>query len=266
LTTITVTSTLPADRSDAAALVFEYMAATQAENGRPVPDGIAELPAVLRRECTGLQDVYRPPGVFLIADLGGRPVGCAGLSALPGGRTAEVRRLYVRPAHCGNGIARTLMSQAHDHAARHGMTGLEHHSRLVVIQTPVIERIVNRGGDLIRMNRVAHYGRSGLMVSGPIRTGKTTAVTQLGKTAEVMHRHRNPHSRDDIPVIYITVPPAATGKMIAMEWQHYGRWRDHTGGYSSPENRSHADCRVIWRATPMRAQVTLRSRKMVTSR
>ena len=99
--------------------------------------------------------------------------------------------------------------------AAHDEERLEHHSRLVVVQTPVIERIVKRGGDLIRMNRVAHYGRSGLMVSGPARTGKTTAVTQLGKTAEVMHRH--PHSRDDIPVIYITVPPAATGKMIAME-------------------------------------------------
>jgi hypothetical protein len=101
--------------------------------------------------------------------------------------------------------------------ASHDEERLEHHSRLVVVQTPVIERIVKRGGDLIRMNRVAHYGRSGLMVSGPARTGKTTAVTQLGKTAEVMHRRRHPHSRDDIPVIYITVPPAATGKMIAME-------------------------------------------------
>src|SRR5712671_844503 len=101
--------------------------------------------------------------------------------------------------------------------AAHDEERLEHHSRLVVVQTPVIGRIVTQGGDLIRMNRVAHYGRSGLMVSGPARTGKTTAVTQLGKTAEVMHRHRHPHSRDDIPVIYITVPPAATGKMIAME-------------------------------------------------
>jgi len=101
--------------------------------------------------------------------------------------------------------------------AVHDEERLEHHSRLVVVQTPVIERIVKRGGDLIRMNRVAHYGRSGLMVSGPARTGKTTAVTQLGKTAEVMHRHRHPRSRDDIPVIYITVPPAATGKMIAIE-------------------------------------------------
>ncbi len=101
--------------------------------------------------------------------------------------------------------------------AAHDQERLEHHSRLVVVQTPVIERITRRGGDLIRMNRAAHYGRSGLMVSGPARTGKTTAVTQLGKTAEVMHRHRHPHARDDIPVIYITVPPAATGKMIAME-------------------------------------------------
>jgi GNAT superfamily N-acetyltransferase len=125
LATVTVTSAFPASRSgDAAALVFEYMAATQAENGRPVPSGIAGLPAVLRRECSSLQDVYRPPGVFLIAGLAGQPVGCAGLSALPGGRTAEVRRLYVRPAHRGSGIARTLMGHAHDHAARHGMTRL----------------------------------------------------------------------------------------------------------------------------------------------
>src|ERR1700687_2929904 len=103
--------------------------------------------------------------------------------------------------------------------ASHDEERLEYHSRLVVVQTPVIGRIVTQGGNLIRMNRLAHYGRSGLMVSGPPRTGKTTAVIQLGKTVEVPHRHRNPEpgSRDDIPVIYITVPPAATGKMIAME-------------------------------------------------
>jgi GNAT superfamily N-acetyltransferase len=128
VTAVTVTSAFPASRGgDAAALVFEYMAATQAENGRPVPSGVAELPAMLRRECSSLQDVYRPPGVFLIADLAGlagQSAGCVGLAALPGGRTAEVRRLYVRPAHRGKGIARTLMRHAHDHAARHGMTRL----------------------------------------------------------------------------------------------------------------------------------------------
>jgi hypothetical protein len=45
--------------------------------------------------------------------------------------------------------------------AAHDEERLEHHSRLVVVQTPVIGRIVKRGGELIRMNRVAHYGRSG---------------------------------------------------------------------------------------------------------
>jgi hypothetical protein len=71
------------------------------------------------------------------------------------------------------------------------------------------------------MNKNAHYGRCGLMVSGPARTGKTTALTQLGKTVEVIHRRRHPNSSSDIPVIYITVPPAATPKMIAMEFARF---------------------------------------------
>jgi GNAT superfamily N-acetyltransferase len=125
VTNVTVTSAFPAGRSsDAAALVFEYMAATLAESGRTVPSAITELPPVLRRECGTLQDVYRPPGAFLIADLAGQPVGCAGLCALSGGHTAEIRRLYVRPPHRGSGIARTLMSSVHRHAARHGVTRL----------------------------------------------------------------------------------------------------------------------------------------------
>jgi Cdc6-like AAA superfamily ATPase len=59
------------------------------------------------------------------------------------------------------------------------------------------------------------------MVSGPARTGKTTALTQLGKTVEVIHRRRYPRSAGDIPVVYITVPPAATPKMIAMEFARF---------------------------------------------
>ena len=55
--------------------------------------------------------------------------------------------------------------------AAHDEERLEHHSRLVVVQTPVIGRIITQGGNLIRMNRLAQYGRSGLMVSGPARTG-----------------------------------------------------------------------------------------------
>ena len=98
---------------------------------------------------------------------------------------------------------------------------LEHHSRLLVVQTPTIREVVNTGRRLILLNRTAHFGRSGLIVSGPARTGKTTALTQLGKTVEAIHRRRNPYSRSDIPVIYITVPPVATPRMIAMEFARF---------------------------------------------
>jgi hypothetical protein len=98
---------------------------------------------------------------------------------------------------------------------------LDHHSRLLIVQTPTIRDVVNTGRRLVLLNRTAHYGRSGLIVSGPARTGKTTAITQLGKTIEVIHRRRHPRSPGDIPVIYLTVPPAATPRMIAMEFARF---------------------------------------------
>ena len=98
---------------------------------------------------------------------------------------------------------------------------IAHHSRLLVVQTPAVRDVVTTGRRLAHLNRSAHYGRSGLIVSGPARTGKTTAITQLGKTIEVFHRRRHPRSGDDIPVVYITVPPAATPKMIAAEFARF---------------------------------------------
>jgi hypothetical protein len=98
---------------------------------------------------------------------------------------------------------------------------IAHHSRLLVVQTPAVRDVVTTGRRLAHMNRSAHYGRSGLIVSGPARTGKTTAITQLGKTIEVIHRRRYPRCGDDIPVVYITVPPAATPRMIAAEFARF---------------------------------------------
>lgn len=98
---------------------------------------------------------------------------------------------------------------------------IDHHSRLLVVQTPTIRQVITSGRRLVQLNNNTHYGRCGLMVSGPARTGKTTALTQLGKTIEVIHRRRRPRSASDIPVVYITVPPAATPKMIAMEFARF---------------------------------------------
>ena len=98
---------------------------------------------------------------------------------------------------------------------------IAHHSRLLVVQTPAIRDVITTGRRLAHLNKAAHYGRCGLIVSGPARTGKTTAITQLGKTIEVIHRRRHPGSGNDIPVVYITVPPAATPKMIAVEFARF---------------------------------------------
>lgn len=69
MTPATAVSTFPEGRGgDAAALVFEYMAATQAETGLAVPARIGELPAALQRESRDLPAVCCPPGALLIAD------------------------------------------------------------------------------------------------------------------------------------------------------------------------------------------------------
>jgi len=98
---------------------------------------------------------------------------------------------------------------------------IEHHARLLVVQTPAVGEVISQGRRLAHLNRSAHFGRCGLVVSGPARTGKTTAITQLGKTIEVIRRRRYPRPGGGIPVVYITVPPAATPKMIAVEFARF---------------------------------------------
>lgn len=108
---------------DAVELIFEYMAATQAETGHPWPACVDQLPAVLVRECRDLAAAYAPPGTLLLAYCGLQPVGCVGLAAREPAGTAEVKRPYVRPAHRG-GIGAVLMSHAHRLAAERSFTRL----------------------------------------------------------------------------------------------------------------------------------------------
>jgi ribosomal protein S18 acetylase RimI-like enzyme len=109
--------------ADAAALIFEYMAATQAENGQPVPACVEELPPNLKTECRDPHAVYQAPGALLLAYRHGQPIGCIGLKPLHVPAVAEIKRLYVRPAHRG-GVGRLLMEHAHRHARRSGFTRL----------------------------------------------------------------------------------------------------------------------------------------------
>ncbi|MFH8376664.1 TniB family NTP-binding protein [Streptomyces cyaneofuscatus] len=98
---------------------------------------------------------------------------------------------------------------------------LDHHARLQVVATSTVRSTVTCGRRLIILNRGAISARRGLMVSGPANTGKTIALTQLGLAHELQDRRRHPGGDDRIPVIYITVPPAATPRMIAAEFARF---------------------------------------------
>ncbi|MFJ6694680.1 ATP-binding protein [Streptomyces sp. NPDC091272] len=98
---------------------------------------------------------------------------------------------------------------------------LDHHARMLVVATSFVEKTVVCGRRLVLLNRHAISARRGLMVSGLPGTGKTSAITQLGRAHELLDRARHPGVTDRIPVLYITVPPAATARMVAAEFARF---------------------------------------------
>ena len=97
---------------------------------------------------------------------------------------------------------------------------LDYHTRFGVVGTLALRQVVTAGLRLTLLNRHAISARRGLILSGAAGTGKTTAITQLGKTHEATDRARHP-GQERIPVIYVTVPPAATPRMLAMEFARF---------------------------------------------
>ncbi|QWF85650.1 TniB family NTP-binding protein [Amycolatopsis sp. CA-230715] len=98
---------------------------------------------------------------------------------------------------------------------------LDYHSDLIVVNTPTIRDIITTVRRLLVLNRRQISARRGLIVTGDAGTGKTTAITQLGRAHELGVAFRNPGTGHRIPVTYITVPPAATPRMVAVEFARF---------------------------------------------
>ncbi|MDD7964808.1 GNAT family N-acetyltransferase [Actinomycetospora lemnae] len=63
-------------------------------------------------EFSDLERYYRPPeGVLVVASVGGRPAGMAGVHRLAGA-VGELKRMYVRPSARGRGVGRALLVEA----------------------------------------------------------------------------------------------------------------------------------------------------------
>ncbi|MEU8472773.1 ATP-binding protein [Streptomyces sp. NPDC029006] len=104
-----------------------------------------------------------------------------------------------------------------DERAAHERAREDHHAQLVIVSTPTIRHVTATGRKRILLNRHQYSARRGLIVSGPAGTGKTTAITQLGKNYEQLARRRGELELQSLPVAYVTVPPAASPKMLAVE-------------------------------------------------
>ncbi len=138
------------------------------------------------------------------------------LSTLPGWREFTT----LAPGQPGLLAAAEYAALAGDARAAYDEERLDYHTRLGVVGTSVLRQVVTTGRRLTLLNRHAISARRGLILSGAAGTGKTTAITQLGKTHEATDRARHP-GQERIPVIYVTVPPAATSRMLAMEFARF---------------------------------------------
>ena len=79
--------------------------------------------------------------------------------------------------------------------AGHDEARQDYHADLPLANTPVIQQVVATTRLLIQLNRHQVSARRGVIVSGPSGTGKTTALTQLGRTHERHIRNRHPEDR-----------------------------------------------------------------------
>lgn len=98
---------------------------------------------------------------------------------------------------------------------------VDYHSDLLVVSTPTIQEVITTGRRLVLLNRRQVSARRGAIVTGGSGTGKTTALTALGRAHELAVRRRHPDLRHRLPVIYVTVPPAATPRMLAVEFARF---------------------------------------------
>ncbi|MET7549747.1 TniB family NTP-binding protein [Streptomyces sp. NPDC005479] len=98
----------------------------------------------------------------------------------------------------------------------------DYHARFVVLKTPAMDAISAAVRRLLLLNRGQQGGaRRGLIISGPATTGKTTAMQQLGRTVELADRRRHPGCDGRLPVLFITVPPSSTPKMLISEFARF---------------------------------------------
>jgi ribosomal protein S18 acetylase RimI-like enzyme len=107
------------------------LAVVIAEERPDTPDAVAlideletHLASFYPRESRhgfGVEKLLREGVAFFVARDDGRAVGCGGVLVV-GRESAEVKRMYVRPAFRGRGLGRLVLDHLVGHARHHGLT------------------------------------------------------------------------------------------------------------------------------------------------
>ena len=69
-----------------------------------------------------LEAIFQPHIRFMVARIDGQPVGCGGVALFPG--FGELKRMYVRPAFRGRGVADAILAQLTNEARAAGLETL----------------------------------------------------------------------------------------------------------------------------------------------
>ena len=101
----------------------------------------------------GIDDVTPPRGVFLVAYLDGRPVGCGALRPFPeaGPGVAEIKRMYTSASARRRGVSRAVLARLESEAAGFGyrrlqlQTGLRQPEAMALYAASGYHRIPNFG-------------------------------------------------------------------------------------------------------------------------
>ncbi|MEU0805590.1 GNAT family N-acetyltransferase [Streptomyces sp. NPDC005970] len=106
----------PVDDPVSAGLLREYLVDV-ADRWYELYEGRSTTPEEIEKHLAEMpsDDLAAPHGAFLVAHRGGEPAGCAGVRLLDGddgGRTAELKRMFVRPTMRGLGAAAVLLAAA----------------------------------------------------------------------------------------------------------------------------------------------------------
>lgn len=98
----------------------------------------------------------------------------------------------------------------------------DYHSELAVMRTPAMDNVFTAVRRLLLVNRRQQAGaRRGLIISGPATTGKTTTMMALGRSFQLADARQHPGQAARRPVLFISVPPAATPKMLVSEFARF---------------------------------------------